>query len=142
MCVPCKINFKLVQLWHLAADTCDPSPKKVPFSLPKHKCDLLANGKSSLTATTTTTIILVQFALLTNAIKFIYANLILKATLSEHFTRFCTMQMKLNCRNKKISRLFTVKYYSYIIVGVVLCLYGRLKGFNCMCSVRGQRSMR
>lgn len=84
MCVPCKINFKLVQLWHLAADTCDPSPKKVPFSLPKHKCDLLANGKSSLTATTTT-IILVQLALLTNAIKFIYANLILKATLSEQF---------------------------------------------------------
>lgn len=84
MCVPCKINFKLVQLWHLAADTCDPSPKKVPFSLPKHKCDLLANGKSSLTATTTT-IIFVQFALLTNAIKFIYGNLILKATLSEQF---------------------------------------------------------
>lgn len=81
LCVPCKINFKFVQLWQLTHATL-PQMGSLP-PLPKHKCDLLANGKSSLTAATTT--ILVQFALLTNAIKFIYANLILKATLSEQF---------------------------------------------------------
>lgn len=51
VCWPCKIICKFVELWHLAADICNPFPLSPYLSLPpKYKCDLLANGKSSLTA--------------------------------------------------------------------------------------------
>lgn len=80
-----------------------PFPKQVPFPLLKHKCDLLANGKSSLTAATTT--IWVQFALLTNAIKFIYANLILKATLSEQFNAISPYANEIELQKKRKKKL-------------------------------------